>query len=82
MSTNARPMDSFKRYGEERMTKTFCDYCGKETKIGKEIVAELDEDHFVHIDIKPKKMNSDKDGDISSPDLCADCIVKAINKRH
>lgn len=63
------------------MTKTFCDYCGKEVDIKETIVADLDNDSMVYIEIKPTKLARTKDG-IINPDLCSSCIIKAIQERH
>ena len=62
------------------MTKIFCDNCGAETNIGKTIMADLDKDTLVYINIEPTRLNTTKQ-EFINPDLCAECIIKAIQQR-
>ena len=60
------------------MTKVFCDSCGAEVHIEKSIKADIDENHLIEIDITPTILHTTKEGGISDPDICIECIIKAL----
>jgi len=65
-------------YGGEKMTKTVCDYCGKEIKERfADYRGDLDSRNLAVIEIKPTLLNRTVDK-IKNPDLCRKCIIKVL----
>lgn len=60
------------------MTKTVCDYCGKEIKKSfEDYRGDLDEKNLAAIKIEPLWLNRTTDT-IDNPDLCKECIIKVL----
>ena len=61
------------------MTKTVCDYCGREVKEHfKDYRGDLDAKNLAIIEIKPTFLNRTVDK-IDNPDLCRECIIRVLN---
>jgi len=61
------------------MQKPICDYCGKEILDSKNlgIIGDLDSKNSAMIEVKPILLCR-ADDRIEHPDLCRDCIIKAL----
>lgn len=60
------------------MTKTLCDYCGKEIKNSEtEFTGDLDNRNLAVIRVEPILLNQ-TDSKIDRPDLCVACIIKTL----
>lgn len=60
------------------MTKTVCDYCGREIKEPfHDYRGDLDSENLAIIEIKPIMLNKTS-SKIDNPDLCRGCIIKIL----